>query len=557
MPNHPDHQDLPEIIQQYIKRLARRTRNRHMRADITTELRAHFIDALADAPQDCDPHEFAASLIADFGDAKTLSQLIKRAKKRCRPFWVRFTIRTCQTVLALLLIFAGYTYWFVTGQPTFRVDYWAKLNEFSRPTDDESLNAAPHYLSANEMFVEFELDYDWNKRQQLLDSEPDAQERQALERWIESNSPAMNEVRFATAKPYCWFEYASIPLGQTEPGLLFTPSSTPPLTAVTLPYLTNLRQLAEILSWQMQFAAEKGDWDSVITDLRSAQKLTSHLLRCPSLIEQLAGVRVDQQANNRLIHLLRSYPLPTSILQHLAQSFSSDYQIISIDGEAMGHMDAIQWIFTDDGSGNGHMIPGQLIQLGAIGRGDRDQSPDMEEIITYSAGSMIHSSRRKTVELFEQWKRKAQKYYSATPYQNHVSGHSLSVWTHKIMKENPRNFLFNMLVPALQRAAWISYAGQAQHHAAQTIVALLRYKANHDQFPQTLNELVPQYLTAVPLDPFGPGPLTYKPQANDFILYSRGLNFQDNAGQHNKEVFYLQKADGDFVFWPPPPIKKP
>ena len=72
---------------------------------------------------------------------------------------------------------------------------------------------------------------------------------------------------------------------------------------------------------------------------------------------------------------------------------------------------------------------------------------------------------------------------------------------------------------------------------AQTVVALLRYKAAHDQFPETLDKLVPEYLEALPQDPFGPVPLTYKRQGDDFVLYSWGLNFEDHGGQHNKETF--------------------
>jgi hypothetical protein len=84
----------------------------------------------------------------------------------------------------------------------------------------------------------------------------------------------------------------------------------------------------------------------------------------------------------------------------------------------------------------------------------------------------------------------------------------------------------------------------------------LRYKAQHGQFPEKLDELVPQYLKAVPQDPFGPGPLSYKRQEDDFILYSWGLNFEDHGGQHNKETFRKRKESGDYVFWPPEPVQR-
>ena len=83
-------------------------------------------------------------------------------------------------------------------------------------------------------------------------------------------------------------------------------------------------------------------------------------------------------------------------------------------------------------------------------------------------------------------------------------------------------------------------------------MALLRYKAEYGQFPDSLDELVPEYLKAVPLDPFGPGPLTYKRQGDDFILYSWGLNFKDDDGRFDTRVLRMEDVEGDYVFWPFP-----
>ncbi len=105
----PDEHNLPDLIEEYLTQFSRRIRPRYARTDVLAELRSHFTDTLADAPQDKDPTELARELITEFGNAKLLSRLIKRAKKRCRPLWAKCVIRTCQIVLVLLLVFAGYT----------------------------------------------------------------------------------------------------------------------------------------------------------------------------------------------------------------------------------------------------------------------------------------------------------------------------------------------------------------------------------------------------------------------------------------------------------------
>ena len=208
-----------------------------------------------------------------------------------------------------------------------------------------------------------------------------------------------------------------------------------------------------------------------------------------------------------------------------------------------------------------HLIPsaaGRFFPPGTISKTRSYYFPSASD--PYFVGrSMIHPSRRQTVELIHQWKQMSKRDLSMTPYQNHISGESFEAWLNKTIEENPRNlFIRERRGRATRNASWRSYAGRARHDAARTIVALLRYKADHDQFPETLDKLVPQYLKTVPLDPFGPGPLTYRPQDHDFILYSLGLNFEDHGGRHNPEVFQGRNRDGDYVFWSPgwPPKPK-
>ena len=550
MSDSPDQKDLPEIVQQYIMRLARRVSNRHMRQDVLAELTEHFTDALADIPQGSNRDELAGSLIADFGETKLLAKLIKRAKKRCRPLWAKFIIRTCQTLIVLMLVFAGYTYWFVTGEPTISVDLPAKLNELARPVADESLNAAPHYLKAIELYVP-----DDDSEAAVRDSRKNPgsaltpEQRLALTKWLNENRPTIEELRLGAAKPYCWFEYKVISNPNDSPSMA---------TSVELPPLSDLRRIGFALCWRMQLASEEGGWDSVAADLKTAKTLGRHLMGCPTIIEQLVGLAIDDLAHTQLINILRDHNLPREALDKLSATlvgaFPSGYPIINMDGEALCHTDAIQWLFTDNGSGDGHIIPSSAVDL--LVQGGRRTStlyhllPEpFDAPPKFVLRSLIHPSRRKTVRLFEQWGRLVDKYSSATPYQNHFSDYSMDAWYRRAVEENPRNLIFKMLTPALERAIWISYVGKAHHDATQTVVALMRYNAEHGQFPESLDQLVSQYLKAVPQDPFGPGLLTYKRQGDDFILYSWGLNFEDNGGQHNPDVFRIKNAKGDYVFW--------
>jgi hypothetical protein len=70
--------------------------------------------------------------------------------------------------------------------------------------------------------------------------------------------------------------------------------------------------------------------------------------------------------------------------------------------------------------------------------------------------------------------------------------------------------------------------------ARRVLVATLaveRYRRDHaGTLPPSLQALVPQYVGAVPTDPFSGDPLVYKPSADDYFLYSVDTNLRNDGG---------------------------
>jgi hypothetical protein len=52
---------------------------------------------------------------------------------------------------------------------------------------------------------------------------------------------------------------------------------------------------------------------------------------------------------------------------------------------------------------------------------------------------------------------------------------------------------------------------------------VLRYKAEKGKLPETLDDLVPGYLDAVPLGPADGKPLVYRRDPDGFMVYAGGL----------------------------------
>jgi len=146
---------VPENAGELIKSIIREMRYRkEVRQEVMAELAAHFEDEVRDCKSDEEKDKKAQQLIEDFGDAKLLGVLLRRAKKRCRPLWRTVVARTFQTIGILILCFIIYTAWFLTGKPTISVDYLTLLNQMGRPKISDEENAWPHYEKAIELYVE-------------------------------------------------------------------------------------------------------------------------------------------------------------------------------------------------------------------------------------------------------------------------------------------------------------------------------------------------------------------------------------------------------------------
>jgi hypothetical protein len=66
---------------------------------------------------------------------------------------------------------------------------------------------------------------------------------------------------------------------------------------------------------------------------------------------------------------------------------------------------------------------------------------------------------------------------------------------------------------------------------ATTTLAVERFRLARGKLPENLDELVPQFLPAVPLDPFDGQPLRYHLLAKGYVIYSVGDDCHDDGGR--------------------------
>jgi hypothetical protein len=72
---------------------------------------------------------------------------------------------------------------------------------------------------------------------------------------------------------------------------------------------------------------------------------------------------------------------------------------------------------------------------------------------------------------------------------------------------------------------------RAMNRLLLTDLAIRKYSRTNGATPTALAQLIPDYLDAVPLDPFSGQPLVYRLEGDDFVLYSVGKDRRDNGGR--------------------------
>ena len=92
-----------------------------------------------------------------------------------------------------------------------------------------------------------------------------------------------------------------------------------------------------------------------------------------------------------------------------------------------------------------------------------------------------------------------------------------------------------LLLPSLKKVFDGQQTHQAHLRTAQTALALERYRLAHPgQLPAALAALVPQFLPAVPSDPFDGQPLRYQLLRQGYAVYSIGSDAKDDGGIERK-----------------------
>ena len=540
---------LPGCAAEFIRLVIKKMRYRKkVRADVMAELIAHFEDGLKDCAAGEEKERKAQELVAEFGDAKLLGVLLRRAKKRCRPLWRTVAAKTFQAAAVLILCLIVYAVWFLSGKAVVDTDYVIKLNEIVRPVADESLNAAPFYEEAVGLYKEKSSD----EISELLVSkyeEATAEQKQLIEKWLNDNKEIFDLVLVGTDKPYYWQEYES------KDGKLLS---------ILFPNFAGYRKLVKALRCRAHIRAEEGFYEEAFDDMMACYRFGMHLKGDNVLVEQLIGIAIRALSVQTVRDILSEYQIDSDTLAELQEELeeiADDKSFaMSFKTERLLFYDVLQRCFT--AGPDGHVIPKRIVGLSSFGSEENSYPENtfdelllllsnVKNIRSVAYLLFLHPDRQETLESADAFYDYCEELALQTPAKTQASMGERDAEFKELCK---KNFMLGVLMPALERVIQISYRLPTDADATLAVIAVLRYKQDKGNYPGSLEELVASdYLKEMPMDPWSDRPLVYRKTDDDFILYSVGLNFIDDGGQYetnDQGIIKTWAEEGDSVFWP-------
>jgi hypothetical protein len=118
------------------------------------------------------------------------------------------------------------------------------------------------------------------------------------------------------------------------------------------------------------------------------------------------------------------------------------------------------------------------------------------------------------------------------------------------VRDQPQSaILTRLLLPHLTK---LGEASRRKHACIRCISAALAaecYRQTHKRWPDSLDQLSPQFLPAVPLDPFDGSPLRYRRIEDGVVIYSLGNDGVDDSGHLDPERMTQTGVDVGYRLW--------
>ena len=467
----------------------------------------------------------------------------------------------CFIFFAAILVYAGWIVVVMNRSATISVDYIAKVSEVANAVIEEE-RAWPLYrevgiaLKNNPMpssvFIDNELpEPAW----------PSDEGWSYLDSWLSAHKKNINTIHAATNKTGFGF-LLSDKISETDKELWpesflrnISRQETGLMLNVLMPHFAPMRAMARALSIDAKSAAFYGDSDRCLQDINSMLKLGTHIREHPILIADLVSFSIYSIAFQTIGDILEHEPkLFTSdqffLLENNLSSLDGQLKI-RLEGERYFMFDLLQRVYSDNGSGDGRVVPLAIDVFRSLGDDGNFFLGTSAPLWFFSTpfiplSDILHASRK---EMLAEYNRRVDKLEALIGVPLFEIKENPSLLTNEYqppLSVFDTYFLVNLITPALDRAIMQVEIVRGKRDATLAALFAVQMHISTGKWPVDLAK-------AETIDVWSGNPLLIKLQDGQPIIYSVGFNQKDDGGIHDRRALnWSDDSKNDWVFWPTP-----
>ncbi|MFN3165788.1 MAG: hypothetical protein ACE37H_01855 [Phycisphaeraceae bacterium] len=388
----------------------------------------------------------------------------------------------------------------------------------------EELAASPKYVSwytyAEDHGVEFDRANDIYI--EYWDGPYDAREASLYVQWLKEVEPALLLAMQALQKPayYC-------PMfgGTGEAKVNWS---------VLSPHLGHHRALRDgLMAWAF-YKAMNGEPERVIDVITAIQRLADFQAREPFVLSVLTAIGLDTTRWTVVAELIEKRALPEPVLKQIDSVFQSkpSHDKAWADAAKIGEkaiaMDYYQRLLVSRVSSDEMLGAAEdFIDDLTLERVDPDRGL---RLLDRHFNQLIKIAE---IPDFSEREKAGEAYADALEERVDALGR-LQPGTKNEYTDWVTTSFFQTVTPAVYPAARIQLSSLAKERMTRIAIAVERYRLANDALPESLDQVVPRYLRAVPIDPYDKQPIRYMKDESGFNLYSVGPNLEDDGGRDHR-----------------------
>lgn len=355
--------------------------------------------------------------------------------------------------------------------------------------------------------------------------------------WIQDNREPLDLLIEASRRPRCYFPSPSLLDDQSE-GIYF----------VLLPGVQGAREAGRALPVRAMWHLGEGRRQEAWQDLLATHRIGRLVAQGETMVEILVGIAIDSIATSGTLALLgderlsveearqiRSDLASLPPFKNMTSSLNSTERIGTLDAVVRSSrqgLGALEELASFNSASEGSPLTPLLNTLAV------DWNEVLRDVNVWydRIAAAMREPNRETREaaidqLIRTLHQREQKLRQPTSL---AAGVISRAERSKIVA----GAVISMLTPAFQAATAAEDRTNAKLELLQLAAPLAVYRAEHGQYPEKLEDLVPGILGKLPVDSFKSKAFLYRRTDDGYLLYSLGANGIDDGGSNEQQNLF-------------------